>query len=88
MQTGIDICGTHGRLHYARQLGCTELIDAATLTGAVVVALGQINAGVFCNNDALYEPFLPGSGRQGKKIGACRSMRSIASDSFQYCRHH
>src|SRR5712691_2981010 len=27
-------------LHYARQLGCTHLIDAATLTGAVVVALG------------------------------------------------
>src|SRR5258706_2463169 len=27
-------------LCYARQLGCTHLIDAATLTGAVVVALG------------------------------------------------
>ena len=32
-------------LFYARQLGCTHLIDAATLTGAVVVALGSINAG-------------------------------------------
>ena len=28
-------------LHYAQQLGCTHLIDAATLTGAVVVALGM-----------------------------------------------
>ena len=27
-------------LYYARQLGCTHLVDAATLTGAVVVALG------------------------------------------------
>ena len=55
-------------LHYARQLGCTELIDAATLTGAVVVALGQINAGVFCNNDAFYERFLKAQTTQGEKM--------------------
>jgi leucyl aminopeptidase len=55
-------------LHYARQLGCTELIDAATLTGAVVVALGQINAGVFCNNDALYDRFLKAQTAQGEKM--------------------
>ena len=34
-------------LHYAKTLGCTHLIDAATLTGACVVALGGVNAGVF-----------------------------------------
>ncbi|MGH9433168.1 MAG: leucyl aminopeptidase [Terriglobia bacterium] len=34
-------------LHYARQQGCTVLIDAATLTGAVTVALGNITTGVF-----------------------------------------
>ena len=28
-------------LTYAKQLGCTALIDAATLTGAVTVALGN-----------------------------------------------
>ena len=28
-------------LHYAKTLGCTHLIDAATLTGACVVALGK-----------------------------------------------
>src|SRR5882724_6379070 len=55
-------------LHYARQLGCTELIDAATLTGAVVVALGQINAGIFCNNDGLYERFLKAQTTQGEKM--------------------
>ncbi|HZS27597.1 MAG TPA: leucyl aminopeptidase, partial [Candidatus Angelobacter sp.] len=32
-------------LHYAKTLGCTHLIDAATLTGACVVALGGVNAG-------------------------------------------
>src|ERR1035438_9853105 len=36
-------------LYYARQLGCTHLVDAATLTGAVVVALGYNNAGIFAN---------------------------------------
>src|ERR1700723_3585708 len=37
-------------LHYAKQLGATHLVDAASVTGAVAVALGQINAGVFANN--------------------------------------
>src|SRR6201999_284287 len=32
-------------LTYARQLGATHLINAATLTGAIGVALGLINAG-------------------------------------------
>jgi leucyl aminopeptidase len=44
-------------LCYARQLGCTHLIDAATLTGAVVVALGYANVGVFANDDAFYDSF-------------------------------
>ncbi len=44
-------------LHYAKQLGATHLIDAATLTGACVVALGMLNAGVFSNDDKTYEQF-------------------------------
>ena len=44
-------------LAYARQLGATHLIDAATLTGACVVALGTINAGAFSNNDETYRHF-------------------------------
>jgi leucyl aminopeptidase len=34
-------------LHYARTQGATALIDAATLTGAVTIALGNITTGVF-----------------------------------------
>jgi leucyl aminopeptidase len=34
-------------LTYAQQQGATVLIDAATLTGAVMVALGNITTGVF-----------------------------------------
>src|SRR5579862_7048054 len=37
---------------YAKQLGCTHLVDAATLTGAIVVALGHAASGVFTNDDA------------------------------------
>jgi len=44
-------------LAYAKQLGATHLIDAATLTGACVVALGMVNAGVFSNDDETYEKF-------------------------------
>lgn len=33
-------------LAYARTLGATHLIDVATLTGAVVIALGNVNAGM------------------------------------------
>jgi leucyl aminopeptidase len=39
-------------LWYARQLGATHLVDVATLTGAVVVALGKVTTGLFGNNDA------------------------------------
>jgi len=55
-------------LHYARQLGCTHLIDAATLTGAVVVALGYTNAGVFANDDAMYERFSQALSKAGEKM--------------------
>ena len=44
-------------LTYARQLGATHLIDAATLTGAVSVALGKATGGAFSNDEATYAKF-------------------------------
>jgi leucyl aminopeptidase len=55
-------------LFYARQQGCTHLIDAATLTGAVVVALGYANAGVFSNDDAMYDRFKVALQKAGEKF--------------------
>src|SRR3954464_5292924 len=55
-------------LYYARQLGCTHLIDAATLTGACVVALGMINAGIFSNNEEIFEKFAEALKRSGEKM--------------------
>ena len=42
---------------YAQQLGATQLIDLATLTGACVSALGDIYTGVFSNDDEYYQEF-------------------------------
>ncbi|MSQ30324.1 MAG: leucyl aminopeptidase [Dehalococcoidia bacterium] len=38
---------------YAKAQGATTVIDVATLTGAVRVALGTVRFGIFCNNDRL-----------------------------------
>jgi leucyl aminopeptidase len=54
-------------LHYAKTLGCTHLIDAATLTGAVSIALGALNFGVFSNDEATCQKFLDGLKSSGEK---------------------
>jgi leucyl aminopeptidase len=55
-------------LTYARQLGATHLIDAATLTGACVVALGTANAGAFSNDDDTYAKFDTALAVSGEKF--------------------
>jgi len=36
---------------YARRLGATRIVDLATLTGSIIVALGDFCTGLFSNND-------------------------------------
>ena len=55
-------------LTYARQLGCTHLIDAATLTGACVVALGPVFAGGFSNDDETFDKLDKALAISGEKI--------------------
>jgi leucyl aminopeptidase len=55
-------------LFYARQLGCTHLVDAATLTGACMVALGMVNAGVFANDEEMWNRFTQALRRAGEKM--------------------
>jgi leucyl aminopeptidase len=55
-------------LTYARQLGATHLIDAATLTGACVVALGMVNAGAFSNDEELWTKFNAALAASGEKF--------------------
>jgi len=53
---------------YARQLGATHLINAATLTGAIAVALGTHNAGAFSNDDETYARFNAALETSGEKF--------------------
>jgi leucyl aminopeptidase len=55
-------------LTYAQRLGCTHLVDAATLTGAVVVALGNIYAGAFSNNQPFVDKLLAAAKAEGEKM--------------------
>jgi leucyl aminopeptidase len=55
-------------LTYAKSLGATHLIDAATLTGACVVALGYANSGVFSNDEESYGKFEAALGVSGEKF--------------------
>jgi leucyl aminopeptidase len=45
-------------LCYARELGATRIVDAATLTGAMVVALGHSAAGTISNDDTFRDHFI------------------------------
>lgn len=55
-------------LTYAKRLGATHLINAATLTGAISVALGQINAGGFSNDDDAWSRFAAGLKTTGERF--------------------
>ena len=54
-------------LCYARRLGCTHLVEAATLTGAIVVALGHTFTGAFSNNQELADRVVAAASDSGEK---------------------
>jgi leucyl aminopeptidase len=53
---------------YARRNGATHIVDAATLTGAIAIALGHYNVGAFTNNQALLDKVLKAAGAAGEKM--------------------
>jgi leucyl aminopeptidase len=55
-------------LWYARQLGATHLVDVATLTGAVVVALGKNTTGLFGTSDAWTDRVRRAAERAGDRV--------------------
>jgi leucyl aminopeptidase len=56
------------------------MIDLATLTGAIIIALGHENAGVFANDDALAEAVLKAAAAEGE--GAWRMPLGAAYDKL------
>jgi leucyl aminopeptidase len=53
---------------YAKQLGCTQLIDAATLTGAIEVALSNVHVGAFGTPREFLDKFLESAKAAGEKM--------------------
>jgi leucyl aminopeptidase len=56
-------CITH-----ARRLEASRIIDVATLTSAVVTALGSVHAGLFANDDALAAAVQAAGDRTGERV--------------------
>ncbi len=52
----------------AKELGAETIIDLATLTGAAVIALGQLVAAIFTRDDEIREKFMKSSEKTGEKI--------------------
>ncbi len=46
----------------------SAVVDLATLTGAIVVALGHVHAGLFCNSDALAMELSAAAEAAGEKV--------------------
>jgi leucyl aminopeptidase len=55
-------------LWYARQNGATHLVDLATLTGAMALALGDFYAGMFANDDRWADEILGAAEASGDHL--------------------
>jgi leucyl aminopeptidase len=55
-------------LTYAQRNGATHMVDAATLTGAIAIALGHYNIGAFTNNQPLLDRFVTAARAAGEKV--------------------
>src|SRR5215213_3102775 len=65
-------------LAYAKHLGATRLVDLATLTGSIIVALGSHRAGLFSNDDEWAGAVLGASSRAGEP-----AWRMPVSDDYK-----
>ena len=55
-------------LAYARTLGATNLVDIATLTGACMIALGMVNAGVMGTDQKTIDRMRRNTSMSGEKL--------------------
>jgi leucyl aminopeptidase len=63
---------------YAKHLGATRIVDLATLTGSIIVALGSHRAGLFSNDDEWARAVLAASERAGEP-----TWRMPVSDDYK-----
>jgi leucyl aminopeptidase len=72
-------------LWYAREQGATHLVDMATLTGAMVLALGDLYAGVFANDEGWRDQVLDAGNASGDHLWPMplhRRYRRYVSSNF------
>jgi leucyl aminopeptidase len=55
-------------LGYARRLAPAAVVDLATLTGAITLALGHLAAGMFTASDALAGELMSAAGASGERL--------------------
>jgi leucyl aminopeptidase len=55
-------------LTHAREQGAERLVDVATLTGGMVIALGSVYAGCFANDDAWADDVMAAGARSGELL--------------------
>jgi leucyl aminopeptidase len=55
-------------LWYARREGATHVVDMATLTGAMSLALGDLYSGIFANDEAWLERIVAAGNRSGDLV--------------------
>ncbi len=53
---------------YARKLGATKIVDLATLTGAVSIALGDVYVAILGNNQAWVDEVIGAAKKSGEKL--------------------
>lgn len=53
---------------YAKQMGATHIIDVATLTGGVIVALGNDKTGALTNDEGFFETFMEAALETGEFV--------------------
>ncbi|HSP20942.1 MAG TPA: leucyl aminopeptidase [Planococcus sp. (in: firmicutes)] len=53
---------------YAKQLGATKIVDVATLTGGVIVALGNDKTGALANDDDFFNTFMDAAKETGEFV--------------------
>jgi leucyl aminopeptidase len=75
-------------LHFAKQYRPTAMVDAATLTCAVVIALGNVTVGVMGNDQSVVDEVLA-AGRRGGEVGwqlpLFEEYRSSSSPTSPIC---
>ncbi len=64
------------------------MVDLATLTGAIMVALGTVHAGLFCNNDTLSERLTDAGKATGELLWRMPMARRLRqADQYRRRRH-